>query len=136
MLLIAAFLAPDAFGEILLIMSIVLITNICITGGLSLSLIQNIDSGEEDFSTLFYFNFFIATILYSLLFIISPIIAPFFEIDQFEKMIRVLGLLLFISSFQVIQQAYVMKHQQFSSLFVSSIVAAFGAASIVLLTIS
>lgn len=136
MLLIAAFLAPDAFGEILLIMSIVLITNICITGGLSLSLIQNIDSAEEDFSTLFYFNFFIATILYSLLFIISPIIAPFFEIDQFEKIIRVLGLLLFISSFQVIQQAYVMKHQQFRSLFVSSIVGAFGAAGIVLLTIS
>jgi teichuronic acid exporter len=137
MLVIAAFLAPGAFGEILLIMSIVLITNICITGGLTLSLIQNIDSTEKDFSTLFYFNLIIATILYSLLFIISPIIAPFFdEINEFEVIIRVLGLLLFISSFQVIQQAYVMKHQQFRSLCVSSIVAAFVAASIVLLTIS
>ena len=136
MLIIAAFIAPNAFGEILLIMSIILITNIFITGGLSLSLIQNVDSTEEDFSTLLYFNLMVATVLYSLLFVISPVLAPLFEIDQFIEIIRLLGVLLFISSVQMIQQAYVMKHQQFRSLFFSSIIAAFSAACFVLLTIS
>lgn len=104
-LVIARLLGPDAYGTVAMLSFFMAIAQAFIDGGFANALIQKRQKREEDFSTVFYFNIVISVFIYLLLFVASPWIAAFFEMDVLEGITRVFGLTLVINSFGIVQQA-------------------------------
>lgn len=120
-IVLTRFLKPEQFGLIVLVMIFVTIARVLVQSGFNTALIQKKDADEVDFSSVFYFNIVIATILYLILFLAAPFIAMFFEQPDFIVVLRVLSLLLFFGALNSIQIAVIARHMQFKKLFVSSL---------------
>lgn len=121
MILLARLLLPEDFGLIVLVTIFVSIAGVIAQSGFNTALIQKKNVDEVDLSSVFYLNFFIATILYIVLFITAPSIASFFDQPQLTLVLRLLSLTLFFSSFQSIQHTIIARNMQFKKLFFSSI---------------
>lgn len=123
MIVLARILLPDDFGLIVLVTVFISIAGILTQGGFNLALIQKKEVDDIDFSSVFYLNIFIASILYILLFFTAPYIASFFEQPQFKIILRILAITLLFNSFSAIQNAIISREFQFRKLFVSTLTA-------------
>lgn len=121
-IVLARLLTPNEYGLVALIMIFISFANVIIDGGLNTALIQKKDSNNIDFSTIFYFSLFVAFVLYTILFFVSPLIAGFYKQPELIPIIKVLGISLFFYAFNSIQVAYVSKNMLFKKLFYSSLI--------------
>ena len=119
--ILARLLAPSDYGVISLIMVFITILEVFIDSGLGNALIQKKDADEIDFSTVFYFNLGMCSILYIGLFTMAPVIANFYSNDVLVLVIRVLGMSLLISGLKNVQQAYVSRNLIFKKFFFATI---------------
>lgn len=119
-IVLARILMPEEYGVIAIILVFLNIADVIIDGGLNTALIQKKDADDKDFSTIFIFSMLIAAIMYLVLFLSAPFIAEFYHLPILTKILRILGLTLFIFVFNSIQRAYVAKHMLFKKLFYSS----------------
>ena len=120
-IVLARLLAPSAYGTVALITIFTAILQVFVDSGLGNALIQKKDADEIDFSTVFYTNIALCTVLYILLFIFSPTIANFYEDVSLTAYIRVLGITVLISGVKNVQQAYVSKRMLFKKFFFSTL---------------
>lgn len=120
-IVLARLLDPVVYGTVALVTVITTILQVFIDSGLGVALIQKKDANDADFSTVFYFNFFVCLILYVSLFFASPIIAAFYEIEELTLVIRVLGLILIISGFKNIQSAFISRNMLFKKSFFATL---------------
>lgn len=93
-----------------------------IDSGLGNALIQKKDADQLDFSTVFYTNLVLCTVLYLILFAISPFIASFYNNPSLCNLTRVLGITIVISAVKNVQQAYVSRHLIFKKFFFSTLI--------------
>lgn len=121
-LILARLLNPEIYGTIALIMVIIAIFEVFVDSGFGTALIQKKDADELDFSSVFYFNVFICFILYFIIFLISPLIAAFYNNNDLVPIIRVLGLIVVFSGIKNIQQAYVSRNMLFKKFFFSTMI--------------
>ena len=77
-ILLARIIVPDEYGIIALAMVFIEICDIFVSHGFGNALVVNQDSDDVDFSTCFYFSFFLSLILYGTIWILSDYIASFF----------------------------------------------------------
>lgn len=127
-LILARMLAPEVYGTIALVSIFVTVLNVFVDSGMGNALIQKKNADDLDFSTVFFFNIFIACILYFLIFFSAPAIAWFYKDDTLVMIIRVLSLSLIISSIKNVQQAYISKTMQFKKFFFATLGGTIGAA--------
>lgn len=120
-IILARVLDPVLYGTIALVTVITSILQVFIDSGLGTALIQKIDADDEDFSTVFYFNFLVCLVLYLLLFLAAPMISKFYDRQELTPIVRVLGLLLIISGFKNIQGAYVARNLLFKKYFFATL---------------
>lgn len=123
-IILARLLMPDDYGLIALVFVFTTICDKLLIAGFATSLIQKKDADDTDFSSVLYFSFVAAFILYLLLFFGAPFIADFytkFDKSELISVIRVLGLSLFIMAFNSVQHAYVSKHMLFKRYFFSTL---------------
>ena len=76
-----------------------------VDSGFSNALIQKKDRTEVDFSTIFYFNIFIAFVAYGVLFVSAPSIASFYKEPALTTVTRWVGLSLILNGLSVVQRA-------------------------------
>lgn len=128
-IILARVLDPTVYGIVALVTVITTILQVFVDCGLGTALIQKKEADSVDFSTVFYFNLFVCIVLYFFLFIASPFIANFYNMPSLSSVIRVLGLMLIISGFKNIQNAYVSRNLLFKKYFFATfggtVVAAF-----------
>ena len=115
-LVLARLLSPDDFGCVGLLMIFISLSQIFVDGGFGSALIQKKEPTQEDYSTIFYWNLFLATILYLILFFLAPLIARFYEIPILKEILRVQGLILFLDAFGLIHKNNLRKTLQFKKL--------------------
>ncbi|MBR2523960.1 MAG: lipopolysaccharide biosynthesis protein [Clostridiales bacterium] len=120
-IILARLLDTELYGTIALIMVFISIMQVFVDSGLGNALIQKKDADNVDFSTVFYFNLTFCIVLYALLFLLSPIIASFYDDPLLTPVIRVLGLTILISGVKNVQQAYVSKHLLFKKFFFATL---------------
>ena len=120
-LLLARLLLPEDFGLLVIVMIFITIATVVAQNGFNTALIQKKDADEIDFSSVFYLNLILATILYIILFFTAPFIALLFDQPQLTLVLRYLSLTLFLGPFQSIQYAIISRTMQFKKLFVSSL---------------
>lgn len=119
-LVLARIISPESYGLVAIITIFINIANVFVTTGFSSALIQNQNSDDEDFSTIFYCSFFISIIIYGILYFIAPLLSSFYKLNELTKLIRVFSLILPISSYNSIQIAYISKKMEFKKNFISS----------------
>lgn len=120
-IVLARILMPEEYGIIAILMVFINLANVIVDGGLNTALIQKKASDSTDFSTIFVFSIILAAIIYILLYIFAPSIARFYNNDQLVAVLRVLSIVIFPTSINAIQRAYISKNMLFSKLFYSSI---------------
>lgn len=120
-IVLARILAPEAYGTIALITIFTTIFQVFVDSGLGNALIQKKDADDLDFSTVFYTNIVFCVVLYIIIFLISPIIANFYNDASLTILIRVLSITILISGIKNIQQAYVSKKLMFKKFFFATI---------------
>ena len=116
-IILARILMPTDYGIIAIILVFINIANVIIDGGFNTALIQKKDADQTDFSTIFWFCLLMAAVIYLILFLGAPLIASFYHKDVLTPVLRVLGLNIFLFSFNSIQRAYVSRRMLFQKLF-------------------
>ena len=112
-LVLARLLSPDDFGCIGMLMVFISVSDAIIDGGFGSALIQKKNPTETDYSTVFYWNLFLSLFLYATLYLAAPAIAKFYEIALLRDVLKVLGIMLVINAFMLIQQNILKKQVDF-----------------------
>lgn len=122
-IVLARMLEPRDYGVISMVMIFISLANIFVSDGFGSALIQKKDADILDFSSVFYFNFFLSIMLYCLLFSIAPFISEFYGegYEILTPVLRMLGLQIIISSINTIQQSYVSRKMIFKKFFYSTL---------------
>ena len=129
-IILARLLAPDVYGTIALITVFTTILQVFVDSGMGNALIQKKDADETDFSTIFFFNIVVCSVLYLGMYIAAPLIAGFYNDKELTAVIRVLSLTIVISGVKNVQQAYVSKNMLFKRFFYATLGGTLGAAVI------
>lgn len=122
-IVLARLLMPYDYGCIGMLIIFITLSNVLIDGGFGAALIQKRQPTKEDYSTIFWWNMGMATIMYTILFFAAPIIAQFYDIPQLSNILRVQGLILFLYAFKLIQQTQLRKKLNFRLLSIVTIAA-------------
>ena len=120
-IVLARLLAPEDYGTIALVTVFTTILQVFVDSGLGTALIQKKDADDLDFSSVFYFNFFVCIVLYIGIFLAAPIIAGFYGDSSLIPIIRVISLTILISGVKGIQQSYVSRNMLFKRFFFATL---------------
>lgn len=120
-IILARILMPEDYGVIAFVMVFINIANVFISNGLGESLIQKTTADDKDFSTVFYCSIIISLILYTIIYLASPLIANFYGNNNLIMIVRILSFKLILSSINTVQHAYVAKNMIFKKFFFSTI---------------
>lgn len=119
-IVLARLLLPEDFGIVAIVSIFILLANVLVEGGFNVALIQKKDSDELDFTSSFYLSLFFALILYFLLYILSPMISLYYEMEILTNVLRILGISLFFGSVNSVQNALIAKNMLFKKQFLST----------------
>ena len=129
-IVLARLLSPSDYGILPLVTVFTAILQVFVDSGFANSLIQKKDADDTDFSTVFYFNMTMCTVLYLVMFFAAPFIAKFYNMPELTPVVRVLSLSLIISGIKNVQQAYVSRNMIFKKFFYATLGGTIGAAII------
>lgn len=121
-IVLARLVLPEEYGTVALIMALITIVDAITTRGFPQALVQKREVDHLDYSTVFITNMGIALILYGVLYISSPVISQFYNIDGLTLYIRVLSIRVIFSGFNSVQQAYVQREMIFRKFFWSTLI--------------
>ena len=102
---LARILDISDYGIVAMIVVFMAVAQVFVDSGFSPALIRKPDLNEEDKSTAFYFNIVVGLACYGILFIVSPLIAVFYDEPLLSPIIRVTGLSIVFNSLCVVQRA-------------------------------
>ena len=119
-IILARLVTLEDYGIIALLLVFIQIATVFIQSGFNTALIQKKDADDLDFSSIFYLSFFVAAILYVILFFGAPLVSNFYKSESLTKLLRVISLTLFFGAVNSVQNAYVSKTMQFRRFFFSS----------------
>ena len=121
--ILARILFPEAYGIIALTNIFISLTTIIVQSGLSAGLIRKEYVDEIDYNNAFYIGFVFAAICYILFFLISPVIASFYEEPVLIIVLRVQMLSLFLCAFGNVQTAIITREFRFRELCIANVIA-------------
>ena len=127
-IVLARLLDPNIYGTVALVTVFTTIMQVFVDSGMGNALIQKKDADDLDFSSVFWFNLFICSLLYLFMFFLAPFIATFYRKSELTSIIRVLSLIIIISGVKNVQQAYVSRNMLFKRFFFSTLGGTIGAA--------
>ena len=120
-IILARLLDPSVYGTVALVSVFMLIMQVFVDSGMGNALIQKKDADDLDFSSVFWFNIAMCTLLYLIMFFAAPFISSFYGIPELTLIVRVMSLMLIISGMKNIQQAYVSRHMMFRIFFFTTL---------------
>lgn len=129
-IVLARLLDPTVYGTVALVTIFTTIMQVFVDSGMGNALIQKKDADDLDFSSVFYFNMAMCSVLYLIMFLAAPFIASFYRMPELTAIVRVLSFVVVISGVKNVQQAYVSRHLMFKRFFFSTLGGTIGAAVI------
>lgn len=115
-IILARLLAPEQFGLIGMITIFLVISQTVASGGLSQALIRKKDCSSEDYNTSFLINLLTGLFLYSAFYLLSGLIAEFYDEAQLELIIKILFITLLIDAISFVQRTKIYKAVNFKRL--------------------
>ena len=114
-LVLARLLSPEEYGLIGIILIFVSVFNCIVDSGFSNALIRKNDAKDIDYNTVFLSNLIFSVILFFTLYISSPAISKFFNLPQLVPLLRVMGVIVIINAFAIIQRTIFVKKVDFKT---------------------
>lgn len=112
-MVLARILSPDDFGCVGMLAIFISLAETFIDGGFGSALIQKKNPTQEDYSTIFFWNLFVAVLLFIGLYFSSPLVANFYHMPILSDILKATSLILVINSFAVIQTNILTKNLEF-----------------------
>jgi teichuronic acid exporter len=114
-IILARLLTPAEFGIIGMITVFLAVSNSIVDSGFTTAIIRKSDLKRIDYNTAFYFNILMGSLFYFILFLCSPAISNFFHEPVLIPITRVLGCIVIINSFSLIQQTILLRNIDFKT---------------------
>lgn len=114
-LVLANLLTPEEYGLIGIITIFIAVFNSIVDSGFSNALIRKNDAKDIDYNTVFFSNLVISIILFAVLFLCAPFISKFFNQPQLIPLLRVMGSIVIINAFAIIQRTIFVKRVDFKT---------------------
>lgn len=115
-IVLARMLTPEDYGCIGMLAIFIVVSNTFVDGGFGSALIQKNEPTQKDYSTIFWWNIFISSVLYGGLYLSAPFIAEFYHMPLLSSVLRVQGIVLIINSLNIIQTNQLRKQLKFKRL--------------------
>lgn len=112
-IILARILLPAEFGLIAMLTVFIGIGNSLLESGLTSSLIRSSDAGQEDYSTVFFFNLAGSIILYGIVYLLAPLVSSLYHQQVLATVLRVYALSFIINAFFSVQNARLTKAMNF-----------------------
>lgn len=110
---LARLLTPKDFGLIGMIAVFFAVAQVFVQSGFGEAYVQKKEVTESDANTVFYTNLVVSLLLYGLLWLAAPAIAGFYQQPVLVSLTRVMGLIVVINAFNIIQVAQVTREVDF-----------------------
>lgn len=123
-LVLARILTPAEYGLIGIVTIFTTILTGIVDSGFSNSLIRKQHVFDDDYNTMFLTNLLFSVVLFGLLFLSAPWIAIFFKRPELVALTRVMGLVLIIQAFSIVQGTILSKRLDFKTKTKASLIAA------------
>lgn len=120
-IVLAHLIAPEIHGLLAIVMVFVNLAQTFVDSGMATALVQNRDTAEDDYSTVFYVSLAIAAVMNVLLYFAAPLIAQLYESEMLISPLRVLALSLFFGAFNAIQTAKLQREMRFGTMMLCSL---------------
>lgn len=120
---LARILLPDDFASLAIINAIISYLGLFVQSGLSVAIVQKKELSDKDISTLAVISLFVALILFICLYILAPYISNYYNVGDLTWPIRVMGISLFLFSFNSIQSGILTRRMKFRTIFLRSLLA-------------
>lgn len=114
-LVLARLLTPEEYGLIGIITIFIAVFNSIVDSGFSNALIRKNDAKDIDYNTVFISNLVVSIVLFGVLFFCAPVISRFFNQPQLIPLIRVMGSIVIINAFAIIQRTIFVKKVDFKT---------------------
>jgi len=112
-LILARILTPKEYGLIGIITIFIAVFNSIVDSGFSNALIRKKEADNTDYNTVFIFNLLLSVVLFSILYVCAPLIADFFNQPELIPLTRVMGVIVIINAFAIIQRTLLVKKIDF-----------------------
>ena len=116
-IVLARLLSPDHYGALSMMTVFTALANVFIQNGFNTALIQNKDTSEEDYSSVFWVTMGVAGLVYAGLFFAAPMIGRLYKLENFAAPFRALCLMLFPGAINSIQRAKAGRKLDFKKVF-------------------
>lgn len=120
-IILARLLTPYDYGCIGMLTIFMVFSSVFIDAGFGTALIQKKRPTQDDYSTVFFWNLGISTVIYFILFFAAPYIALFYRTSILCNVLRVQGLVLIINAFLTIQTNQLNKQFRFKKIAITNI---------------
>lgn len=114
-LVLARLLSPEEYGLIGIITIFIAVFNSIVDSGFSNALIRKNDAKDIDYNTVFISNLVLSIVLFGVLYISAPAISKFFNQSQLIPLLRVMGSIVIINAFAIIQRTIFVKNVDFKT---------------------
>ena len=114
-MILARLLSPSDYTLIGLVMVFISLSSALVDSGFGQALVRKPEANETDFNTVFYFNIFISSFLYLILFFSAPYIATFFNQPQLVIVSRVIFIGIFLNSLYLIPTVIMIRALDFKN---------------------
>lgn len=121
---LARLLTPFDFGVIAIVVVFTNLSTVFVQSGLNTALVREDDLSRVDCSTVFWTSFLIAVALYGLLWAFAPNISDFYSMPVLVPVLRVLGLILIVNSYNSVQTALLQRSLRMKAQLVATLIAA------------
>ncbi|MFT6699549.1 MAG: teichuronic acid exporter [Porticoccaceae bacterium] len=111
--ILARLILPEEFGLVGMLAVFMGVSSALFEGGLTSSLIRTKEINDEDYTTVFIFNFIGSIVIYVLLFIGAPYIAAFYHQPILTDITRVYGLNFIFLAFGTVQNTVLTRELKF-----------------------
>lgn len=114
-LVLARLLTPQEYGLIGIILLFIAVFNTIVDSGFSNALIRKKDVKEVDYNTVFIVNMVVSLLLFVICYFSAPYIALFFNEPQLIPLTQVMGIIVVINAFAIIQRTILVKKIDFKT---------------------
>ena len=119
-IILARILSPEHYGMLSIMIIFTTLANVFIQNGFNTSLIQGKQVNEEDYSSVLWVSLSIAIVLYVAIFLLSPVIGSFYNMQEIVWPLRILAIMLFPGALTSVLLAKVSREMAFKKVFYSN----------------
>jgi O-antigen/teichoic acid export membrane protein len=112
-IILARLLVPEVYGLVGMAMVFITISYVFIDSGFSSAIVQRKNITNLDLSTVFYLNMGVSVVVYTIVFFTAPLISSFFGEPQLVNIVRVLGLIILLYAFSLVQLSIIRRNVNF-----------------------